>query len=76
MLGRDSIEGEKGVADISRKSKKVVRSPEGKEGGQKLRLKRWMRKLKEEVREGWERVRREMREEVEGLKKEKGGGME
>lgn len=58
MLGRDSIEGEKEVADISRKSKKVVRSPEGKEGGEEFRLKGWMRKFKEEGREGWEKVRR------------------
>lgn len=29
VLGRDPIEREKGVADIFRKSKKVIRSPEG-----------------------------------------------
>lgn len=70
MLGRDSLEGERGLADIFKRSKKVLRSPGGKQGREDLRgMLKELKEMKEEMKEGLKGVRREIREEAEGQKK-------
>lgn len=81
LLGRDSGEGEKGLADIFKRSKKIMRSPERKEermeeeGDNLLREIReelgiGLRKLSKEIKEVARDQKEMMREEIERMKEE------
>lgn len=57
MLGRDSLDNETGLADIFKRSNKLVRSPGGNEEDRKM-----LSEMREEIGEGMKCLSREIRE--------------
>ncbi|XP_036144955.1 golgin subfamily A member 6-like protein 6 [Monomorium pharaonis] len=70
LLGRDSLERDRGLADIFKRSKKVMRSSEGKEGGS-VEEEVWKTMLKEirvELGEGLRQLSKEIKEVADNQK--------
>lgn len=57
MLGRDSLDKEIGITDIFKRSNKMARSPEGREGDWKM-----LSEMREEIGEGLKCLSKEIRE--------------